>query len=147
MKFKVLYNCDNGKLLFNNDFFEYLSNNLIQDLEWDCRYLVTITTYNGLPLTKSNVSYTSIKFVTSYFDFLINKPGRNLYWLIDNLHWIIDWLLLFSTDSKFKLDEDDVVNIVVLKRILESKIRSSDMVKYRGANSQYLKLFLVFIRI
>ena len=133
-------------MLFTNGFFEYLINNLIQDFEWDCKYLVIIT-YKGLPLTRYGVSYTPLKFVTSYFNFLINKPGRDIDWLIDNLHWIIDWLLMFSSDSKFKINETDVVNVIILKRILESRIRASDKVKDLGTNYKYLKLSLIFTKI
>lgn len=137
MKIMVLFDSKSGKLLLSNYFFDRLINNITQDLAWDCKYLVTVTDSKGLPLTKDNLPYTPITYVTYYFDWLINNPGRDLGWLMDNLYWIIDWSLMFS--SKFnKVNEADVVNIVILRRILSGRIRSSDMIKNWRGNSKFL---------
>jgi hypothetical protein len=41
----------------------------------DCKYLVSVNTSSGLPLTKHGVPFFSIRFVNISFDYLLNNSG------------------------------------------------------------------------
>lgn len=134
----------NGILYLTDD----LESILDETLEWDCKYLITINTSSGLPLTKDGVPFSPINFVIISLDYMLNNLGdtsSNPYLIIIDLG--DDDNYDSDLPGKLKIEEDDIVNWPSLKIALEEWIRSSDLIKYDENISSNIDLSLVCTKI
>lgn len=114
-------------------------------LEWNCKYIVSIKSSSGLPLTRNGLPFPPINFFLVSSDYLFNIfggpsiiPGVTfLDAAANNTHPDCD---------RLKLD-DDIINWSSLKVVLENRIRSSDLIKYDENISCNMNLSLVFTKI
>ena len=112
-----------------------------ETIDWDCKYLVSVNTSSGLPLTKYGVPFPPIKFIKISFDYLLNNQGGPS---------IIPGVTIIDEDAdcthpdrgRLKLDNDNVINWSLLKIALEDRIRSSDLVKFDENISSNIDLSL-----
>lgn len=116
---------------------------LNETLELDCRFLVTVNTSSGLPLTKKGVPFLPIRFVNSSFNYLLDNIGSQS--IITEVS-IINDADYTQTDRRLKSD-DDIINWPPLKSALEDRIRSSDLIEYDENISSNIDLFLVCTKI
>lgn len=134
---------DINGILFIPDDFRSIYNKAI---EWNCKYLVSINSSSGLPLTKNGIPFPPINFVKVSSDYLFNILGGSS---------IIPGVTFKDTDAhnthpdrdRLKLDDDDIINWSSLKVVLENRIRSSDLVKYDENISSNIDLSLEFTKI
>lgn len=92
---------------------------LNESIELDCRFLLTVNSSSGLPLTKKGVPFLPIRFVN----------------------------ISYNYSARLKLDDNDIINWSPLKFALEDVIRSSDLFEYDENISHNIDLFLVYTKI
>lgn len=141
IKLPVVINI-NGILYLPND----LKSIFDKTLEWDSKYLVTINTSGGLPLTKDGIPFPPLKFNLITYNNLLNNLNSSS--IIPRVPIINEGANYVRTDHNgLKFDSDDLINWPSLKTALEDRIRLSDLVKYDENISSNISLSLVCIKL
>ena len=133
-----------NRIVFIPDDYESIIMN--ETFEWDCKYLVSVNTSSGLPLTKHGIPFLPIRFVNISFDYLLNNLG---------VRSTITGITIIDEDADYtqsdrgisKLDDNDIINWPQLKIALEDRIRSSYLIKYDENISNNIYLSLVCTKI
>jgi hypothetical protein len=77
-----------------------------ETLELDCKYLITVNTSSGLPITKKGVPFIPIRFINSYVNNLLNNIASRS--IIPEVS-IINDVDYTQPDRRLKLD-DYIIN-------------------------------------
>jgi hypothetical protein len=109
-----------GKLFISDDLESII---FYETLEWDCKYLITITTSSGLPLTNNGVPFTPIKFIIISYNYILDNLNSQF-----SIPGATNCTYPYS--GELILDGDDIINWPSLKISIEDIIRSSDIIKY-----------------